>query len=88
MRLPTRTKHVAKPQSPIGWVKDGKIKVQDGDSGKVGWRGARRGLFRDMDGEPTTARRNSEDAKVPRSHTVHRGSIGKKKAHTTRDSDE
>ena len=68
------TKHIAKPQNPIGWVKDGKVKIKDGDSGKVGWRSARRGFAGfDYDGEPTSQIRGKEGIKENRTHTVHRG---------------
>lgn len=85
MPLPTRPKHIPKPQKPVGWIKDGKMKVQDGDTGKMGWRGVRRGLLRDFDGDPISTRHNVKNAKVPHSHTTH---MGNKKAHTTVRDDE
>lgn len=81
MRLPKRsTKHVTNPQDPIGWVKHGRVKVKDGDSGKVGWRQVRRGMLSDFDGEPTSTRHNLKDAHDVNHHSVHKP----KSNHTTR----
>ena len=87
MRLPKRTtKHVARHQDPVGWTKNGKIKTKDSETGLTSWKGARRGLAMDLrGGDVTSTRINSKDAKVPRSHTVHRGRRG---AHTTKDGNE
>jgi hypothetical protein len=57
----------------LGWVKDGKIKVQDGDTGKVSWRSVRRGLMADFDGDPTSTRHNYSEAKVTTTHSPRSG---------------
>ena len=84
--MPKRTtRHIPKPQHPLGWVKEGKIKVQDGETGKVSWRGVRRGLLADFDGDPTSTRHNYKDAVDVNHHSVH---MGKRKAKTTITSEE
>jgi hypothetical protein len=51
----------------------------DGETGKIKWLGAKKGLSSDFDGEPTTKRHNLKDAKPTHQHRVHMG--GKKSTH-------
>ena len=76
------TKHIPKPQNPIGWVKQGKIKVQDGDTGKVFWRSVRRGLVLDNDSEPTSQVHDKDLAKIPNNHSPRMGKKRKKTPET------
>jgi len=59
-------------------VKQGKIKVQDGNTGKVAWRGVRRGLVLDYDSDPTSQNHTAAEAKITRTHSVHMGSKRKR----------
>lgn len=72
------TKHIRKPQAPLGATKNGKIKVKDGETGKVSWRSGRSGMKRDWDGEPIARNYNRADAKERKTHTVHMGRRAKK----------
>ena len=65
------TKHIARPQEPIGAVKDGKVKVLDGDTQRIGWRSGTKGMSRDYDGEPTAAQPNLRDLKSQPKHSAH-----------------
>jgi len=79
MSLPDKsTKHIKKPQQPIGAVKNGKVKVKDGETGKVSWRSGRSGMSRDWDGDPISKQYNRKDAKQKKTHTVHMGRRPKK----------
>jgi hypothetical protein len=74
MSLPDRsTKHIPKHLLPVGSFKNGRIKIKDPVTGKVSWRGGRKGLMRDWDGKPTSHNYNKKDAKQQKSHTVHTG---------------
>ena len=73
------TKHIPKPQEPIGTIKNGKIKVLDGDTQTVRWRQGKTGMSRDYDGDPISTNYNSKDMKSKPSHKVHMG--GKRKGH-------
>lgn len=74
------TKHIPKTKEPIGTVKDGKLKVVDGETGKPTWRSGKKGFAQDYDGEPTTKDYNSKDLKHQPSHKPHHG--GRRKHHT------
>jgi hypothetical protein len=59
-------KHIPRPQAPVGTVKQGKIKVFDGDKQKMSWRQIRRGIIRDYDGDPTSvAHDRQKGTKIP-----------------------
>lgn len=74
MSLPDKaTKHIPKHQVPIGAVKDGKVKIKDGETGKVGWRQGKKGFRRDYDGEPIAANFNNKDLKPAPKHHMHEG---------------
>lgn len=78
MSLPDKsTKHYKKPQAPIGAIRNGKVKVKDGDTGTVSWRSGRSGMSKDWDGDAISTNYNRRDAKEKKTHTVH---IGKDKA--------
>ena len=80
MSLPDKaTKHIPKHQEPIGAVKNGKVKVLDGDTQKIGWRQGTTGMSKDYDGEPTSARHNVKDLKPRPKHHSHMGN--KKEGH-------
>lgn len=50
--LPKRgTKHIPKHREAVGTIRDGKIKVRDGDTGKESWRSGRSGVSADWDGD-------------------------------------
>lgn len=72
------TKHKPKKQLPIGATKGGKVKVKDGETGKVSWRSGRSGMKRDWDGDPIARNYNRADAKERKTHTVHMGRRSKK----------
>lgn len=67
------TKHIPKPQDPVGWIRHGKIKTIDGDTGKVVHRGVRRGMLRDYDSDVTSERKDARDAKKHKTHTPRSG---------------
>lgn len=79
MALPDKpTKHIPRKQAPIGARKDGKVKIIDGETGKVRWRQGRRGFARDWDGDPIAQNYNRADAKKkPR----HKPRMGKRPKH-------
>jgi hypothetical protein len=82
MGLPDKpTKHITRPQDPIGTVKNGKIKVFDGDSGKVAWRQGRSGMSKDFDGDPTAANHNRSGLKPQPKHSPRMGKRPKHRAH-------
>jgi len=84
MSLPKKaTKHIARHPEPIGTVKDGKIKVLDGETQTTSWRSGRKGMLRDFDGEPTSTQHNLKDLKHQPRHHVHSGS--RKQTHTPHD---
>lgn len=73
------TKHIAKPQLPVGSVKNGKVRIKDGTTGEVSWRSGRSGMSRDWDGDPIATNYNRADAKERKTHTVHMGHTTRKK---------
>lgn len=58
---------------PIGGVKDSKMKVIDGDTGKVSWRQGKKGFSRDFDGDPIAQNKNRKGLKDRPKHQVHEG---------------
>jgi hypothetical protein len=63
--LPKKTtKHIPKPETDVGWVKDGKVKVLDKDSGKIKWRGGRSAMSLDWDGDPIARNYDKESLKA------------------------
>ena len=101
MSLPDRaTKHIPKTQAPLGSKKNGKLKIIDGRTGKVGWRQGTKGFVKDYDGDPIAVNHTAEDAKKnphhsPRmsiKHRSHRPKMGSKPTHqagqSSSDSDE
>ena len=73
------TKHITRPQAPIGAKKDGKLKIKDGDTGAVSWRQSKKGFRKDYDGDPTSKDYNAGDMKSFPKHSPHFG--GKSKGH-------
>jgi len=71
MSLPDKgTKHIAKPQMPIGAVKGGRLKVIDGRTGKESWRQGTKGFMKDFDGDPIATNHNRAGLKNrPQHHT-------------------
>lgn len=67
------TAHITRRKPPIGAVKDGKIKVLDGDTGKESWRSGRSGMSRDFDGDPISTNYNKKDLKPAPKHQTHKG---------------
>ena len=68
------TKHITVHPSPIGTIKDGKIKVLDGETQTTSWRQGTKGMLKDFDGEPTSEQHNLKDLKHRPRHHVHSGS--------------
>ncbi len=82
MSLPDKsTRHIPKKRLPVGAIKNGKVRVKDGTTGKIGWRSGRSGMSRDWDGDPTSKNYNKKDMKPSKTHTVHRGRRSKKDIH-------
>lgn len=78
MGLPDKpVKHVPKHQAPVGAKKNGKMKVKDGTTGKVSWRGGKKGFVRDYDGDAISTVYANKDIKL--SHKVHGGNKAKTK---------
>lgn len=75
------TKHVPKRQLGVGAVKNGKIRVKDGTTGKVSWRSGRSGMSADWDGDAISTNYNKRDMKQHKTHTVHAGRQSKKDIH-------
>lgn len=74
MSLPDKpTKKIPRAQMPIGAVKDGKMKVKDGDTQKVAWRQGKGGFSRDFDGDPTSRQHNKAGLKDSPKHQAHVG---------------
>ena len=74
MSLPKKaSKHIPKKEAPIGSVKDGKLKVKDGATGKISYRQGLSGFKRDYDGEPIAANFNRKDLKNAPKHHSHDG---------------
>ena len=72
MALPDRaTPKVPRHQMPIGAVKDGKMKVLDGDTQKVSWRQGRKGFSKDFDGDPIAQNKNRAGLKKRPKHQAH-----------------
>jgi hypothetical protein len=61
-------KHITKPKWPIGSVKDGKVKVKDGATGKESWRQGTKGFARDWDSDPTSVQYNKKGLKNQPKH--------------------
>lgn len=82
MGLPDKaTKHIPKKRLPVGAVKNGKVRVKDGTTGKTSWRSGRSGMGRDWDGDPIATNYNKKDMKPSKTHTVHYGRKPKKDIH-------
>lgn len=76
MGLPEKSiKHVAIHQEPVGTTKKGKMKIKDGDTGKISWRSGKHGFLRDYDNEATGINYANKDMKI--SHKIHGGSKSK-----------
>jgi hypothetical protein len=87
MGLPDKpVKHVPKHQAPIGAKRKGKMKVMDGTTKKVAWRGGKKGFVRDYDGDATSVVYSNKDMKI--SHKVHGGKQAKEKHDMPKDSRE
>ena len=65
----------------MGAVKNGKVKVKDGDTGEESWRSGRSGMARDWDGDAIATNYNKRDMKPSKTHTVHHGRKPKKDIH-------
>lgn len=90
MSLPDKgTKHIPKPQAPIGAKKNGKMKVIDGRTGKESWRQGTKGFMKDFDGDPTAMNHNRAGLKNRPQHHArmnakkrgHRPSMGDRPQH-------
>lgn len=90
MSLPDKgTKHIPKPQAPIGSTKDGKLKVIDGRTGRESWRQGTKGFSKDFDGEPTAQTHNRaglkkrpyHKPKMNVKHKSHRPRMGSRPQH-------
>lgn len=90
MSLPDRaTKHIPKPQEPIGSKKKGKLKVIDGRTGHVSWRQGTKGFVKDFDGDPTARNHTAANAKqkpqhhprMGQKHKTHRPYMGSRPTH-------
>lgn len=90
MSLPDKaTKHIPKPQAPIGSKNKGKIKVIDGRTGKESWRQGTKGMIKDFDGDPIAVNHTAKNAKKkphhsPRmavKHKAHRPYMGSRPTH-------
>jgi len=74
MSLPDRaTPKIPRHNVPIGTVKEGKMKVLDGDTQKIRWRQGRTGFSKDFDGEPIAQNKNREGLKNRPRHSAHEG---------------
>ena len=74
MGLPDKaTRHIPKPQEPIGSQKKGKIKVLDGDTQKVRWRQGKKGFIRDYDGDPIAQNHTARNAEIKNTHSPRMG---------------
>lgn len=62
------TRHIPRKRLPIGAVKDGKVKIFDGEKQKASWRGGKKGLLRDLDGTPTSTNRTASQMRRSPSH--------------------
>lgn len=60
------TEDPGRTEYPIGMVKDGRIKVVDGSTGKPVWRSAKEGMVKDLDGDPVSPARQPGSG-VPKS---------------------
>jgi hypothetical protein len=80
MNLPDKsTRHIPKPQAPIGAKKNGKLKIVDGRTGKVSWRQGTKGFLKDFDGDPTATNHNKAGMKQRPTHSPKMGA--KKRGH-------
>ena len=80
MSLPDKsTAHIPRHHSPVGAVKNGKIKVLDGETQKESWRQGKTGMSKDWDGDAISVNYNARDAKKKPHHQPHMG--GKRKTH-------
>lgn len=80
MSLPDKgTKHIPKPQAPIGAANHGKLKVIDGRTGKESWRQGTTGFLKDFDGDPTAMNHNRAGLKNRPHHHPKMGA--KKRSH-------
>ena len=85
MDLPNKaTKHITASPAPIGTVKDGKVKVLDGDTQKTSWRSGKKGMLKDFDGEPTSTQHNLKDLK-PRPGVHHPRTGARRQKHVPHD---
>jgi len=75
------TKHTTQKQAPVGAIRNGKIKVMNGDTGKVSWRQGRKGFARDWDGEPIARNYNRSGMKTQPKHSPKSGKKSKSKTH-------
>lgn len=79
MGLPDKAiKHIARHQLPVGSKNKGRLKVKDGDTGKVSWRSGKKGFVKDYDEDPTSVVYANQDMKI--SHKV-RGGNQRAQAH-------
>ena len=67
------TKHVARKQALVGAVKDGRVKIMDGDTQTVRWRQGLSGMSRDWDGDPESKNYNQAGLKPRSKHSIHEG---------------
>lgn len=65
------TKHIPKPNWPIGTKKNSKLKVLDGDTQRTSWRQSTKGFSRDWDGDPISKDYNKAGLKARPHHAPH-----------------
>lgn len=66
-------RHVGKPHWPVGTVKQGRVKVKDGATGKESWRQGNKGFARDWDGDPIATQYNKKGMKSKPKHSPKMG---------------
>jgi len=62
-------------------VKNGKVKVKDGDTGNESLRSGRSGMARGWDGDAIANNYNKRDMKPSKTHQTHQGRRPKKDIH-------
>jgi len=74
MSLPDKAaKKIPKKQAPVGAQRGNKLKVLDGDTGKVRWRKGTKGFLRDYDGDPVSTNYTARYLKPKPKHSPHMG---------------
>jgi hypothetical protein len=61
----------------VGSVKNGKIKIENKQTGQTSWRSANQGLVKDPSGNPSAATPKPIDKDLKPTHSVHTGRTNK-----------